>query len=124
MENTNGTQKVTIVDAIGMVANNLGNISFPASVLAVLSPEQIIVVKQAVIDPVELARRNLFEILNAYKMAAQQAEQERARQTEQDSEDEKETTHTGEEEVNGNGTKNNHTECGEVKENGAEVSAE
>ena len=82
-ENTNENERFTLEDAICMVADNLGNISFPASVLAVLAPEQILMVKQTIIDPVELARRNLVEILNAYHSAAEMAAQEREKQAEQ-----------------------------------------
>lgn len=96
-ENTNENERFTLENAIEIVANNLGNISFPASVLAVLTPEQILMIKQTIINPVELARRNLMEILSAYQMAAQQVAQERENHEEQ----------TNDEEVKEDGTETN-----------------
>lgn len=74
----NQEQRFTLESALQIVIGNLGNVSFPSSVLAIMSPDQIMAVKQMVIDPVELARRNLIEILNAYEMSKQAAMEEQA----------------------------------------------
>ena len=75
----NQEQRFTLENALQIVANNLGNVSFPSSVLAIMSPDQIMAVKQMVIDPVELARRNLIEIINAYEMSKRAAMEEQAK---------------------------------------------
>ena len=79
----NNEQKYTLEDAMRIVIGNLGNISFPASVLAVMAPDQIMNVKMNVIDPIETARRNLTEILTAYERARDEAEKA-AEQKEED----------------------------------------
>ena len=71
----NNQQKYTLEDALRIVIRNLGSVSFPSSVLAVMSPDQVMAVKQMVIDPVEAARRNVIEILTAYEMNRQAAQE-------------------------------------------------
>ena len=61
--------KITLEDAMGLIIRNLGEISFPASILATMSPEQILSVKQNIIDPIETARFNMIEIQKAYVAA-------------------------------------------------------
>ena len=75
----NQEQKLTLEDAMRIVIANLSGISFPSNVLAVMSPDQIMAVKQMVIDPVETARRNLIEIITAYEMNKQAAMEAQAR---------------------------------------------
>ena len=91
----NGNEKITFEDAMGMIAMNLGNISFPASILASLSPDQIMAIKQHVIDPIEIARRNLCEIMNAYCSAMQYAAEQANHSEEPEPTDEKEVEENG-----------------------------
>lgn len=72
-------RKITLMDALQMIINNLGNVNIPVSVLAIADPEQILAIKRQVIDPVELARRNLIEIAAAYEEGARLAQEAAAK---------------------------------------------
>lgn len=64
MENNN-TKTYEVKDVLGFVINDLGNITIPASILGALNADQILAIKQMVIDPIENARRNLSMCVNA-----------------------------------------------------------
>ena len=74
MENNN--QMITVEMALSMARDMLGNVSIPTSILASIDGDQLIMIKQKVIDPVENARRILCDILKKASEEAQQAAQE------------------------------------------------
>ena len=84
MENNN-KHTYAVKDVLMFINRDLGNISIPASILAVLQPDQIMAIKQMVIDPIESARQNLMLCVDAIQRAddeaaaaAEQAQQEQA----------------------------------------------
>ena len=85
MENNN-TQTYEVKDVLGFIINDLGNISIPASILGVLQPDQILAIKQLVIDPIEAARQHLAMCVDAIN----RTEAEQAAKAEQAPEDTKE----------------------------------
>ena len=70
----NQEKKITLDEALRIIINNLGSVSFPSSVIAVMSSDQIMAVKKMVIDPVEQARRNLIDIYMAFEKSRQEEE--------------------------------------------------
>lgn len=82
-------QKFTLEEALRIVIGDLSSVSFPGSVLAEMTSDGIISVKQTVINPVEQARRNLIEILMAYEEGKRAALEAQAQEEEKEvSEDE------------------------------------
>ena len=77
MENNN-TQTYDIRDVLSFIERDLANIAIPASILAALQPEQIMLVKQLVIDPIENSRRNLGACIEAYDRSLAEEEMRKA----------------------------------------------
>ena len=77
MENNN-TQTYDIRDVLSFIERDLTNIAIPASILAALQPEQIMLVKQLVIDPIENSRRNLGACIEAYDRSLAEEEMRKA----------------------------------------------
>lgn len=77
MENNN-TQTYEIRDVLSFIERDLAKIAIPASILAALQPEQIMLVKQLVIDPIENSRRNLGACIEAYDRSRADEEMRKA----------------------------------------------
>lgn len=77
MENNN-TQTYDIRDVLSFIERDLAKIAIPASILAALQPEQIMLVKQLVIDPIENSRRNLGACIEAYDRSRAEEEMRKA----------------------------------------------
>lgn len=82
MENNN-TQTYEVKDVLGFVVNGLGNIVLPVSILGALNPEQIMAIKQLVINPIAVAKANLVECIKAIdREEAQKKDRQRAEEQE------------------------------------------
>ncbi len=80
MENNN-TQTYEVKDVLGFVVNGLGNIVLPVSILGALNPEQIMAIKQLVINPIAVAKANLVECIKAIdREEAQNKDRQRAQE--------------------------------------------
>lgn len=71
METNEKKERYTEKEVIGFTINILEGISYPAFLME-MHPRQVMTIKQAIIDPIASAKRNLYAIMEKIDMAAKE----------------------------------------------------